>query len=127
MCSIYISLLHALYMLLVKQHFLHFCPLEGKNSAERQKAVFNSNSFIKQSKITLSRRNESRLCGNQKQPRSEGRVGFFRVVAIPPRVLCHSTDRLIGSFRLYNLFLSVQALTHKHPVETHCGGQKPQG
>ena len=70
----------------------------------------------------LLKKDESGLSGNQKQPLSGGRVGFFTAV-VPPCVLCHLTDKLIDSFRLYNLSLSAQVLTHKHPSETHGGGK----
>ena len=36
-------------------------------------------------------------------------------------VLCHLTNKLIDSFGLYNLPLSVQAPTHKHPREIQGG------
>ena len=50
-----------------------------------------------------------------------GGVGFFTVM-VPPCVLCHLTDKLIDSFRLYNFSPSAQALTHKHPSKTGGGG-----
>ena len=47
-----------------------------------------------------------------------GRAGFFRAV-VTPCVLCHLSDKLIDSFRLYNFSPRVHAFNHKHPSETH--------
>ena len=51
-------------------------------------------------------------------------LGFLRVVAVPPHVLRNLTDKLIDSFRFYqyNLSLSAQVLTHKHPSKTTGAG-----
>ena len=49
------------------------------------------------------------------------RVVFFREV-VPPSVVYYLTDKLIDRFMLYNFSPNAQALTHKHPIETHGGG-----
>ena len=50
----------------------------------------SNKSFIKQNESMFPGK-ESRLSGNQKQPRNGNRVGFFRVV-VPPCVLCYLTS-----------------------------------
>lgn len=51
MCYIYISLLYALYMLLAKQQFLRFCPLEGKNSVERHLQFLAATVLLSKAKL----------------------------------------------------------------------------
>ena len=52
-------------------------PSKRKNSVERHRAVLSSKSFTKQSESMLTRKDESGLSGNQKQPCNGGRVGLF--------------------------------------------------
>lgn len=61
-------------LLPVERPFLSSCPLEGKNSIERQRS-FKQQQFLGEAKEP-SRREESGLSGSQKQPCSEHRVGF---------------------------------------------------
>ena len=44
------------------------CPLKGKNSDKRHRAVFSSKTFIKQSERMLLRKQECELSGNQSSP-----------------------------------------------------------
>ena len=66
------------------------------------------------------RKDESSLSGNQKQPHQGVVLGFLEWWSLPVSC-CHLTVKLIDSFRLYNFSSTVQALTHKHPNETHGG------
>ena len=52
--------------------YLRSCPLKGKNSEKRHRAVFSSKTFTKQSESTLLRKQEGELSGNQKQSHNGG-------------------------------------------------------
>lgn len=88
----------------------------------RDTKQFQAAGVFRWSKSILLRREESRLSGNQKQPRSEGRVEGWKVL---PGVLSYLTDKLIDSFRLFN-FSPVQVLTHEHPSKIYRGEGKVQ-
>lgn len=63
--------------------FFGSCPLEGKNSVKRHRAVSGSKIFIKQSESTLLEKDESKLPGNQKQPCNVGGLGFLEWWSLP--------------------------------------------
>lgn len=62
-------------LLPVERPFLSSCPLEGKNSIERQRS-FKQQQFLGEAKEPSQEGRRAGLSGNQKQPCSEHRVGF---------------------------------------------------
>ena len=96
------------------------CPFspKGKHSVKGHKAVLSSKCFIKQTKVgcregegeqvvwkpktSLLRNEESRLTPNKNHYYSGKWVDFLEWWKVPPGILCHLTDKLIDSFRLYN-------------------------
>ena len=63
--------------------FFGSCPPEGKNSVKKHREVSGSKIFIKQSESTLLEKDESKLPGNQKQPRNVGGLGFLEWWSLP--------------------------------------------